>query len=163
MKEQFKDIPQFKGMYQVSNLGNVKSFKFGKERILKPSDNGSGYLKVTLNKKGYRFTRYVHQLVAMAFLGHEPCGHSKEVDHIDENSFNNKLSNIRVLTLSQHHNKNSSSVYDGVSWAKDKNKWHSYIDFKGKRKHLGHFTNELEASEAYQSELKKLNNEQVSN
>ena len=47
-KENFKDIPNYEGIYQISNLGNVKSLKYGKERILKPSFNSGGYLHNTL-------------------------------------------------------------------------------------------------------------------
>ena len=50
--EEFRDIKGYEGVYQVSNLGNVKSLKYGKERILKTTMDGVGYLKVMLYKDG---------------------------------------------------------------------------------------------------------------
>ena len=43
MIEEWKDIPEYEGLYQVSNLGNVKSLKFGKQKLLKPQINSRGY------------------------------------------------------------------------------------------------------------------------
>ena len=57
MKEVWKDIPNYEGLYQVSNLGRVKS----KRKILKPI-NGE-YLKVGLSKNGVQTTKYIHRLV----------------------------------------------------------------------------------------------------
>ena len=51
-KENWKDIEGYEGLYQVSDKGRVKSFKFGKERILKPQNNSRGYLHVNLCRTG---------------------------------------------------------------------------------------------------------------
>ncbi len=59
------------GGYQVSNLGRVKSLNYnrtGKERILRPGENGRGYFIVSLSKDGKRKTLLVHRLVATSFL-----------------------------------------------------------------------------------------------
>lgn len=63
----WKDIVGYEGLYQISNLGNVKSFHLNTERILKSPADSHGYYIVVLckNKKGKSFK--VHQLVAMAF------------------------------------------------------------------------------------------------
>ncbi len=66
MIEIFKDIPGYEGIYQVSNLGNVKSFKWNKERIFKLSKNGSGYYYVGLS--GMKIPIGIHKLVAMVFV-----------------------------------------------------------------------------------------------
>ena len=55
--ETWKDIPQYEELYQVSNLGNIKSLNYnntGKEQILKPRKNKDGYLMVHLYKNGKR-------------------------------------------------------------------------------------------------------------
>jgi len=55
--EVFKDIPNYEGLYQVSNLGNIKSLNYrrtGKSRILKLTENSCGYLKVCLSKINLR-------------------------------------------------------------------------------------------------------------
>ena len=161
MIEEFKDIPNHEGLYQVSDLGRVKSLRFGKERILPGTQGSSGYLVVGLRKEGKPKVRKIHQLVAEAFLGHVPCGYKIIVDHIDENPLNNRLDNLQLWS---HRNniakgfksKGGSSEYTGVSWDKVNNKWVAQIMINGKSKFLGRFTCELKAAKAYQDALKAL-------
>ena len=100
-KEIWKDIPGYEGYYQVSSLGRVKSLervvghtRHGeytlKGKIRKLSLNTQGYLIVRLSNGGIVKTIKVHKLVAMAFLNHEPCGYKEVVDHIDNNTQNNR-------------------------------------------------------------------------
>ena len=94
--EIWKDVVGYEGLYQVSNMGRVKSLNYGRERILKASDNGSGYLYVALCKKGKYKNFLVHRLVAMVFISNpenKPC-----IDHIDTNKRNNKVENLRWVT-----------------------------------------------------------------
>ena len=156
--EVWKNIPEFES-YQVSNLGNVRSLKYGKERILKKPINGGGYYQIGIyiNKKCYK--RTINQLMAIAFLNHKPCGHIMVVDHIDTNKLNNKLYNLQVITHRENCSKDKkekTSKYTGVFLAKGRNKWRAYITINGKKKHLGCFVNEKEAAQAYQNELNKL-------
>tara|TARA_R110002072_G_scaffold8144_1_gene42745 strand:- start:150 stop:620 length:471 start_codon:yes stop_codon:yes gene_type:complete len=154
--EEFRDIKDYEGSYQVSNLGRVKSLKFNKERILRGGQGSGGYLTVALRKYCKAKTRTIHQLVAESFLGHTPCGHSVEVDHIDEDKLNNRLDNLQLLSSVEHRGKGSSSEYTGVHWYKRTKKWMSQIDINGKNKNLGYFTCELEASKAYQKALNEI-------
>jgi len=71
--EKWKDIKDYEGLYQVSNLGNVKSlerknwmhrnkcYRVFKEKRLTPQKNSMGYLHIGLNKEGKRKIRTVHQ------------------------------------------------------------------------------------------------------
>ena len=73
----------------------------------------------------------------------------------------NIKSNLRVVTVQQNmmnskSNVGSSSKYKGVYWRKDCEKWHAQIMINGKQKHLGYFTSEEEAAEAYNKEAIKL-------
>ena len=156
-KEIWKDVKNYEGHYQVSNLGRVKSFKLNRERIMKAGFDTKGYRQVSLSKDGEQKTRKVHQLVAVAFLGHTPCGYKLVVNHIDIDKLNNNVLNLEIVTVRENSNKKhikSSSKFVGVSWHKASNKWATQIAINGKRKHLGCFTDELEASLAYQKELK---------
>ena len=155
--EVWKNIPEFES-YQVSNLGNVKSLKYGKERILKKPINGNGYYQIGIYINKKRYARTINQLMAIAFLSHKPCGHTMVVDHIDTNKLNNKLYNLQVITNRKNLSKDrkGTSKYTGVFLAKGRNKWRAMISINGKQKHLGCFVNEKEASQAYQNELKKL-------
>ena len=164
--EIFKDIQGFEGLYQVSNLGRVKSLarksligRVLKERILKPSVIGRGYLSVCLRKEGKNHVKNVHQLMAIAFLGHTPNGNKIVVDHRNNDKTNNKLSNLQLISHRENVSKDKkgcSSKYTGVNWSKRANKWRANIIIKGKQEHLGYFNDELEAAKAYQNALKNI-------
>jgi hypothetical protein len=147
--------------YQVSNLGRVKSLKFGKEKILNGGKDSSGYLFVILRNDLNRKTINIHKLVAIYFLNHKPCGHNLVINHKDFNKLNNNFKNLEIITHRENSNMKhlkSSSRYTGVCWDKSKNKWMSQIYINKKVKYLGHFETEIEASETYQKELLTLNN-----
>ena len=145
--EVWKNIPEFES-YQVSNLGNVKSLKYGKERIRKQTIGGGGYYRLCLMKNKKPHKKIVSQLIAIAFLNHKPCGNKMVVDHIDTNKLNNKLYNLQVITNRENTSKdrkNGSSKYIGVSWCNTYKKWVATIQIKGKQKQIGYFTDEKEA------------------
>ena len=93
MQEYFKDIAGYEGLYKVSNLGNIKSFRLNKEgTILKPYKNQKGYCMLRLcNKEGQKL-KLVHRLVAEAFIPN-PLN-LKEINHKDENKENNTIDNL---------------------------------------------------------------------
>lgn len=157
MKEVFKDIPNYKGLYQVSNLGNVKSlsrFNSLTERILKPYLRGPYYRKYRcfkLYKDNENRVYNASVLVAISFLNHN-IKNGLIVDHIDNNSLNDKLSNLQIITQSENcfkDKKNLSSTYKGVSWNKNAKKYRSYKMSGKKQIHLGYFETEKEANKAY--------------
>jgi len=156
--EIWKYVKDYEGVYQVSNLGRVKSLKFGKERILKMVINNAGYILVALHKDGNQKSKNVHQLVAIAFLGHIPCGNNLVVDHINTIKTDNHLDNLQIITHRENcsKDKKGSSKYTGVSWYKRCNKWQAIININGQNKPLGYFKTELEASEAYQQKLETI-------
>lgn len=164
--EEFRDISNYEGMYQVSNLGRVKSLTrksfTGRqltEKILKPRINKGGYLRVLLSKDNKSKSRTVHQLVAEAFLGHVPCGMNLIVNHINFIRHDNRAENLEIVTNRQNSDQKhlkSSSEYTGVSWNKTSEKWTAQIHINGNKKHLGSFTDELEASKAYQKALREI-------
>lgn len=105
MEEIWKDIEGYEGLYQVSNLGRVKSLNYakqGKEKILKDRISATGYKRVNLSKSGERKTYYVHRLVAETFIPN-PNGYS-EVNHKDENKSNNNIDNLEWCTSKYNSN-----------------------------------------------------------
>lgn len=92
MREIWRDIKDYEGLYQVSNWGRVKSLGNGKsnnskERFLRPGKDGCGYLQICLCKNGKTKMFLVHRLVATAFL--ENPNNLPEVNHKDEDKTNN--------------------------------------------------------------------------
>ena len=158
MNEIFKDIPNYESMYQVSNLGRVKSLRFNKERILKPAPNNDGYLFVNLYYKGKQKNITVHQIMAIVFLNHTPCGNKIVVDHINCDEQDNRLSNLQLISQRENlsKDKKGTSKYTGVCWHKTHNKWISVIRINGKLKHLGYFNCELEAANKYREALNEI-------
>lgn len=101
IKEEWKDIENYEGLYQISNLGRVKSLGNGKsgnskERILKQKINKNGYCCVALCKEGKPKYYQVHRLVAQTFLPNPD--NLPQVNHIDENKQNNCVSNLEFCT-----------------------------------------------------------------
>lgn len=114
--EIWKDIIGYERLYQISNLGNVRSvertvngrFWYGKqhiqvfcEKILIPQKRGK-YFKVTLSKDNKANQQSIHRLVAISFLG-DFTEKKLEVNHIDGDKYNNKLSNLEWVTRSENH------------------------------------------------------------
>ena len=79
--------------YEVSNLGRVKSYKRGSERLLIHSLNSAGYCSVSLCKYGKQSTKMVHRLVLEAFV--ENTENKKTIDHINRDKTDNRLENLR--------------------------------------------------------------------
>ena len=162
-KEEFRDIPNYEGIYQVSNLGRVKSLaRFDtigrrvKEKILTGSKNSRGYLSSTISKYGRYKSENIHILVAITFLNHTPCGFDLVVNHIDFDKTNNNINNLEIVTNRDNCNLKhlkSSSEYTGVCWHKPRNNWISKIQITNKPVHLGSFISGLEASKMYQKAL----------
>ena len=153
IQEIFKKIIGFEN-YEISNLGNVKSNKFNKERILKPRKNSNGYLYVNLSKNKKYKSIMVHKLVSISFLNNIPDGTQKIVtDHIDNNKLNNKLENLQLISQRENTIKSSRNKtgYFGVYEIKGKykTKYCSKIIINKKFNFLGYFDTKIEAHNEY--------------
>jgi len=171
-KEIWKPVKGYEGLYQVSNLGRVKSLEriversngskqTINERILKGVLNSAKYLHLNLCNQGVIKSKLIHQLVAESFFNHKPCGHKLVVNHINFDRTDNRVQNLEIVTQRENTNQkhlNSSSDYVGVCWNKSAKKWKAYIVVDGRLKYLGLFTDEYQAHLAYQSALAELSN-----
>lgn len=108
MAEVWKDIIGYEDLYQVSNLGNVKSLYHrgtGKERFLSHQLKKSGYLRVKLCKDGKRKFYNIHRLVATSFIpnpNNYPC-----VNHKNENKQDNRVENLEFCTVRYNNTYNN--------------------------------------------------------
>lgn len=98
-REQWRDIDGYDGMYQVSDLGRVRSKKYGRWKVMRPGKDSGGYLRVDLCKDGKQKQYYIHRLVAQTFIENDDESKS-QINHRDECKQNNRLWNLEYCTAS---------------------------------------------------------------
>ena len=171
--EIFKDVPNYEGIYKVSNFGNVKSvsrtiknnkgFYLSKEIILKSAKSKNNYYSVVLRKENVSKTYRVHVLVAMAFLDFIPNGHKFVIDHKNGVRTDNRLENLQIVTQrenNQNYHKSKKGKI-GADWHEQTKKWRSRIFINKNIVHLGLFEEEKDALKAYEianQEIEKFEN-----
>ena len=103
--EIWKAIAECNGEYSISNHGQVKSYKDGRERILKPylvGYLGNQYLAIGICTNGKRKNQKIHKLIALAFIPN-PCN-KLTVNHKDGNKTNNHIDNLEWATHKENIN-----------------------------------------------------------
>lgn len=167
--EEWRDVEEFKGRYQVSNFGRVRSLQdhLGRKRhkmlAMHPSTT-SYYLYVKLYAGGKMHNRSVHRLVAKAFVAN-PDG-KPMVNHKDGNKRNNHASNLEWVTCSENHShavsnglrsmeplrqhhigrKVGKSKFHNVSWDSSRKKWIGAIKVNGRTVGNKRFDCEVDAA-----------------
>ena len=107
MEEIFKSIPEYEGLYEISNLQNVKSLNRIiirsngqkvkiKEKILKPAIGSRGYYSVVLCNNIRQRTECIHILMAKTFISNPE--NKKEVNHINAITTDNRIENLEWVT-----------------------------------------------------------------
>lgn len=121
--ERWFDIKGYEGLYIVSSEGRVKGLdryikrsrgglQIKRGHILKPSTSGKGYLSVALCLNGKSTTKYIHHLVASAFL---PRPKGAVIDHINRNPKDNRIENLRYCTQRENLNNISNKSKIGAT------------------------------------------------
>ena len=136
MREIWKDVKGYEGLYQVSNLGRVRSLDrtvnsgiknnsnvLFKGRILKQYQKRNGYLQVTFTVNSKRKYVGVHRLVAETFIPNPD--NKSQVNHIDENKTNNNVYNLEWCTPKENCNfgTRNSKIYNITSFRKGHIPW----------------------------------------
>ena len=101
IKEIWKDIRGYEGLYQASNLGNIRSLKnrWGNRiepRLVKQQKTKKGYKRVRLSKKNKSKTFMVHRIIYITFI--KDIENGLEINHKDFNRENNKINNLEMIT-----------------------------------------------------------------
>lgn len=113
-EEIWKDIQGHNGLYQVSNLGRIRSFFYNNVRILKQSNTKDGYKKISLQKDRKWKVYLVHRLVAQAFIPNP--NNLPQVNHKDEDKTNNCVDNLEFC--SHEYNMNYGTRNERMSKTK---------------------------------------------
>ncbi len=115
----------------------------------------------TVMRTGYKMMHldggvyYNHRIIWLYVYGYFPENH---IDHINRDKLDNRFINLREVSVqcnsrNQGLRRTNTSGIKGVSWSNQKNKWNAYIKVEGKRKHLGNFSEIIDAAKArYEAE-----------
>lgn len=164
--EQWKDIPNYEGVYQASTHGRIRSLdRFVPFRNAPRKHDGKilktflswGYPMLVLCKDGVQKKKTVHRLIASTFLGESEL----YIDHIDRNRLNASLVNLRYCTFRENivffsSTRNKTSKHTGVFFNKITEKWRAGIRNIGKYTFLGEFDNEEDAAQIYRNALESI-------
>ena len=149
--EIYKDIQGYKGIYQISNLGNVKSLLSNK--ILSKRKNSNGYILYALFKDKKRKEFYEHILLAKYFIDNN--FNYNVVNHINGIRNDNRIENLEWCNQSENiSHYRSKNKYIGVSKVTNSKTFMSRILVNGKNKNIGCYKCETAAHFAYLKELK---------
>lgn len=114
--ETWKEVVGYEGHYEVSDLGRIRSMKYGNEKILKLCKTQKGYLRVCLRKDGHAKTLLVHRLVAEAFIPNK--NNLETVNHKDEVKTNNVASNLEWMCIKDNNNYGTRNKRAGEALSK---------------------------------------------
>jgi hypothetical protein len=162
-KEIWKDIPNYENYYQASNFGKIRSkdriiassygsTQYRNGRILKCKPSSDGYVRVVLSVEGVHSYYTVHKLIAVTFLSMDYNQNGMDVDHVNGNKSDNRVSNLEVVTRRENTSrgfkrKGTKSGETGV-WAA-RGKWSANIRRNGERINIGVFDSKEEAIKYY--------------
>lgn len=160
MCEEWRPVAGYEGKYLVSNLGRVKTA----DRVLKPFNNGNGYLVIGLTANKKVKNHYIHRLVATAFIGDIPSG--MVVNHLDYNRQNNYVGNLEIVSqksnvqysadrMSRPRNTKPCSGEKHIRFRK--NRYEVEILYKGTGYYCGRYKLLSEAIKARDAKYEKIN------
>ena len=112
--EQWHEIERTDHTYFISNLGRVKSYCGYIAKILKPTITKNGYARLDIVQEGQRSSKFVHRLVAAAFLP-KPESIDIQIHHKDFNKLNNRAENLQYCTMQQHLKLHKEGEQDNVN------------------------------------------------
>jgi hypothetical protein len=149
IKEYFIDVKGYEGLYEISNLGRLKSLNYNhtrQPRIMKPSIGSRGYYHTLLWKNGESKDFCIYQIVAMSFL-QIPSDKLNHIHHVDFDKTNDCAYNLEPAKCRENICYGKYGIKSGVS--KHLNKYRARISYYGFQIHIGMFNTIELAHEAY--------------
>lgn len=150
--EIWKDIKGFEGIYQISNMGRLKSFKNHSEGfILSNKNSKNDYFSVVLTNNLLKKKRYarIHRLVAEAFIPNPDPDNKTQINHIDSNKQNNCVDNLEWVTPKEnmvHALRHNSNIVKGINNYNKFIKPKTIQQYSLEGKFIKEFCNAVEAS-----------------
>ena len=108
INEIFKDVKGYEGYYEISNLGRVRNTYNKRKKILKPAITKNGYLNVIFCINQKKEHKFVHRLVAEAFIPN--INNYSTVNHKDEDKLNNCVENLEWLSVEDNNRYSNSKM-----------------------------------------------------
>jgi len=127
-KEVWKDIPEYEGLYQASNMGRIASIRYG-FKLMALVRNPTGYLQVAFRVNNKVKRGMVHVFVAKTFL--DQCEDCTQVDHINNIKFDNRVENLQWITRSDNMKNNYTRGTTAIDKLKSKGKAVELFDKDG--------------------------------
>jgi hypothetical protein len=143
----FRDIELFNRKLRVYPNGDIFVKRCNRDEFYeKKYSIRSGYRNLILTHEMTRKTYKVHRIIAYTYLGLDINNPKILIDHIDRNTQNNRVSNLRLVT---HQQNCFNTIAKGYYWNKRSQKWLAQIKLDGKLIRLGLFEKEDDARQAY--------------
>ena len=149
----FRKIPLTQGHFAIVDPQDYQQLSRYKWRLCQTKSKNVLYAERSIRLPGGKYSRILmHRQLIKAPEGYV-------IDHINGCGLDNRRANLRLATVAQNawnsKKRNPRSGYKGVWFAADKGLWRASIVCHGRRKHLGYFTDKIEAAEAYDDAAKK--------
>jgi len=158
--EEWRDVINFEGYYEISSIGRVRNARTQKIKAQNIQSNEK-YMYVQLWKNNKHYTDRVHRLVAEAFIPN--LLNKPQVNHINKDDKDNRVINLEWVTSSENHlhsykhgrinsksrlgeKTSNASQYRYTYWDSNRSLWKSSIKFDGKTYNVGRYDNELSAA-----------------
>ena len=138
-QEIWKDIPNYEGLYQASNLGRIRSFYINC-KILKQNIGTNGYLSVNLYKDKKHKPSMVHKLIMLTFNNIE-SNRKNVIDHINNIKTDNRVDNLQLVTNRYNSSKDKKSKSNHYNIMPNSNSYLIRMRINYKKHSIGTFKN----------------------